>query len=409
MGRTPFASSSRAPRGFARLACTAGLCAALALGGVLAPAGQAFAATAETESELARLSGEVQAATATYSAATSKADELQKQVDELANDILELEQEKIPAQRKKASEAATNLYKMQNDSANMLSSLLGSSSFGEFLNLAKYLGVIENKNVSELEDMNALNEQLQAKMAEVSASKDEAVKQEETAAQALAQAKDAQQQMQAKADAEDAAEAEAARKAAEEAAAQLAAAQEQAARQKAAAEAAAQQQATSNGAGATTAPTGNGSAQASAPAAQPAQPSQAPQSSQPSQPAQKPATDSGTTSNAGSNSGSSGDGTASSASGWKTGVASYYGLGDGLMGSATASGEPVTETSMGIAMLNVPLGTRVEISYGGRSVIAVVNDRGPYAHGRVIDMQPAVARQLGFISAGVGTVRYRFL
>ena len=29
---------------------------------------------------------------------------------------------------------------------------------------------------------------------------------------------------------------------------------------------------------------------------------------------------------------------------------------------------------MGVAMLNVPLGTYVEISYGGRSVIAVVND-----------------------------------
>ena len=55
------------------------------------------------------------------------------------------------------------------------------------------------------------------------------------------------------------------------------------------------------------------------------------------------------------------------------------------------------------------LGTYVEISYGGRSVIAVVNDRGPYVHGRVIDMQPAVARALGFLSVGVGTVQYRFL
>mgnify|MGYP000835847717 FL=1 len=79
------------------------------------------------------------------------------------------------------------------------------------------------------------------------------------------------------------------------------------------------------------------------------------------------------------------------------------------MGGTTASGEKVTETSMGIAMLNVPLGTRVEIRYGGRSVIAYVNDRGPYAHGRVIDMQPAVARALNFVSVGVGTVQYRFL
>ena len=78
------------------------------------------------------------------------------------------------------------------------------------------------------------------------------------------------------------------------------------------------------------------------------------------------------------------------------------------MGGTTASGEKVTETSMGIAMLNVPLGTRVEIRYGGRSVIAYVNDRGPYAHGRVIDMQPAVARALNFVSVGVGTVAIPF-
>ena len=73
-------------------------------------------------------------------------------------------------------------------------------------------------------------------------------------------------------------------------------------------------------------------------------------------------------------------------------MASYYGIGDGFMGGTTANGETVTETSMGIAMLNVPFGSRVEIRYGGRSVIAYVNDRGPYVHGRVIDMQPAVAR-----------------
>ena len=96
-------------------------------------------------------------------------------------------------------------------------------------------------------------------------------------------------------------------------------------------------------------------------------------------------------------------------SGWKSGVASYYGIGDGFMGGTTASGAIVTESSMGVAMLNVPLGTYVEISYGGKSVIAVVNDRGPYVHGRVIDMQPAVARALGFVSVGVGTVQYRFL
>ena len=43
--------------------------------------------------------------------------------------------------------------------------------------------------------------------------------------------------------------------------------------------------------------------------------------------------------------------------GWLSGVASYYGIGDGFMGGTTASGEIVTQTSMGIAMLNVPFGS----------------------------------------------------
>ncbi len=41
--------------------------------------------------------------------------------------------------------------------------------------------------------------------------------------------------------------------------------------------------------------------------------------------------------------------------------------------------------------------------------VATVQYRGPYVHGRVIDMQPAVARALNFLSVGVATVQYRFL
>lgn len=84
---------------------------------------------------------------------------------------------------------------------------------------------------------------------------------------------------------------------------------------------------------------------------------------------------------------------------------SEYGEGDGLMGSGTASGAVVTTTSMGIAMKTMPLGTVVELSYNGRIVTAVVNDRGPYAGNRQIDLQPAVAHALGF--DGVGVVGYR--
>lgn len=87
--------------------------------------------------------------------------------------------------------------------------------------------------------------------------------------------------------------------------------------------------------------------------------------------------------------------------------ASMYGEGDGCMGSATASGEIVTSTSMAVAMKTMPLGTVIQLTYNGNTVTAVVNDRGPYVGNRQIDLQPAVAHALGF--SGVGTVGYKIV
>lgn len=56
----------------------------------------------------------------------------------------------------------------------------------------------------------------------------------------------------------------------------------------------------------------------------------------------------------------------------------------------------------GVANLNLPCGTHVSFSLGGRTVNAVVDDRGPYAGGRQWDLNQNTAAALGF--AGVGTV-----
>ena len=88
-------------------------------------------------------------------------------------------------------------------------------------------------------------------------------------------------------------------------------------------------------------------------------------------------------------------------------LAYTYGEGDGFMWGTTASGDTVTPTSMGVAMRTVPLGTTIEISYHGKTVTAVVNDRGPFVGDRQIDLQPAVAHALGF--DGVDTVGYRII
>ena len=57
---------------------------------------------------------------------------------------------------------------------------------------------------------------------------------------------------------------------------------------------------------------------------------------------------------------------------------------------------------LGVANRTLPCGTKVRLSYGSRSVTAVVDDRGPYAGGREWDLNQNTASALGF--AGVGTV-----
>lgn len=353
--------------GFARIACVAGLTAVLVGGSCLGVAPRsAYAATAQTEAELAALTQQVNSAATTYQQATDRVNELNEQISEMADEILDFEQNKLPEQQQKASDAAANLYKLHVASPNVMSMLLNSASLGDLITQGKYLTTIQDDNTAELERLNAMHEELEAKMEELSSAKDEAEQEQQKASDALTSAQSAQAQMAARAQSEDAAEAEAARKAAEEAAATTAQMQ--------------QQGSVSNSNG----------------------------SSQGSNAGSAGSAGSGSSTQQPSGTGGSSSGTTSTSS-WKSGVASYYGIGDGFMGGTTASGAIVTESSMGVAMLNVPLGTYVEISYGGRSVIAVVNDRGPYVHGRVIDMQPAVARALGFLSVGVGTVQYRFL
>lgn len=78
-----------------------------------------------------------------------------------------------------------------------------------------------------------------------------------------------------------------------------------------------------------------------------------------------------------------------------TGIASWYG--PGFVGNPTATGAPYDPERLTAAMLAVPLGTVVRVTTeDGRAVVVLVNDRGPYAEGRVIDLSRAGSRALGF-------------
>jgi len=84
------------------------------------------------------------------------------------------------------------------------------------------------------------------------------------------------------------------------------------------------------------------------------------------------------------------------------GAASWYG--PGFQGRKTASGERFNTHAMTAAHRTLPFGSRVKVTNErtGRSVVVRINDRGPFAHGRVIDLSHASARAIGI--SGVGRV-----
>ena len=88
-----------------------------------------------------------------------------------------------------------------------------------------------------------------------------------------------------------------------------------------------------------------------------------------------------------------------------SGIASWYGRGDA--GRPTASGAPFDPGAMRIAHKTLPFGTWVRIRNlrNGREAVAMVDDRGPFYGGRVIDATPALAQRLDFYGDGTARVR----
>jgi rare lipoprotein A len=93
----------------------------------------------------------------------------------------------------------------------------------------------------------------------------------------------------------------------------------------------------------------------------------------------------------------------------RVGVASWYGA--RFQGRRTASGEIYDSNAMTAAHPTLPFATVVRVTnlVNGRSVAVRINDRGPYAQNRIIDMSQASARALGFDQNGVTRVRVTVL
>lgn len=89
------------------------------------------------------------------------------------------------------------------------------------------------------------------------------------------------------------------------------------------------------------------------------------------------------------------------------GQASWYG--PGFAGRPTASGERFRPSRRTAAHKTLPFGTVVKVTHPGtdRSVRVVINDRGPYAGNRIIDLSKRAARRIGMLDEGVATVELR--
>jgi rare lipoprotein A len=91
------------------------------------------------------------------------------------------------------------------------------------------------------------------------------------------------------------------------------------------------------------------------------------------------------------------------------GVASWYG--PDFHGGRTATGETYDMHAMTGAHPTLPLPTWVRVTNleNGRSVVVRLNDRGPFARGRVIDLSRAAAEALDMVRAGTARVEVRSL
>lgn len=92
-----------------------------------------------------------------------------------------------------------------------------------------------------------------------------------------------------------------------------------------------------------------------------------------------------------------------------TGKASFYH--DDMHGHKTASGERYDKNEFTAAHKTLPFGTQLKVTNtnNGQSVIVTVNDRGPFAHRRLIDLSKAAARKIGLIGVGESIVKLEVL
>ena len=92
-----------------------------------------------------------------------------------------------------------------------------------------------------------------------------------------------------------------------------------------------------------------------------------------------------------------------------SGAASWYG--PKFHGRQTANGERFNMDALTAAHRTLPFGTKVRVVNpdNGKAVVVRINDRGPYAGHRVIDLSRKAAQSIGLMRKGVGKVKIEVL
>ena len=95
----------------------------------------------------------------------------------------------------------------------------------------------------------------------------------------------------------------------------------------------------------------------------------------------------------------------------ETGLASWYGEETAILGRPTANGEVFDPKVVTAAHKTLPMPSVVRVTNldNGKSLVVRINDRGPFAPGRIVDLSHEGARLLGFVENGIAKVRVQIL
>jgi rare lipoprotein A len=92
----------------------------------------------------------------------------------------------------------------------------------------------------------------------------------------------------------------------------------------------------------------------------------------------------------------------------ENGVASFYA--DKFNGRKTASGAVFRQNKLTAAHRTLPFGTKVKVINlsNGKTVKVIINDRGPFVQGRIIDLSKKAAQRLGMLQQGIAQVKLKY-